>query len=254
MNHLRVCIFVFVFAGFAARAEETSTSANAGVSGNAAPSAVESNALPASITIDGTIYEDVRWQRVTQGTVTIFHKTGIATIPLEKLPPELQKRFGYDPQKALDYHKRDMAAQAAMAEQERARSLAYSHAVKEKATHQAVFDAIVNGAINVQGNVGKVLPNGAEIHAFTETTHLKRVGDRPDAGGVWKTVEVKERHDVSEKVPIFVLGPGSSFANRNGWSSKVYPAGTYKGTGWPTPMKCFALSPEDALAYTLGNK
>jgi hypothetical protein len=68
-----------------------------------AAAAVTSNALPASITIDGTTYEDVRWERVTPTTVTIFHKTGVATIPLEKLPPALQKRFGYDQQKAADY-------------------------------------------------------------------------------------------------------------------------------------------------------
>ena len=45
---------------------------------------------------------DVRWERVTPTTVTIFHKTGVATIPLEKLPSELQRRFGYDPNKIAE--------------------------------------------------------------------------------------------------------------------------------------------------------
>ena len=83
----------------AALAEETNTPAPASVTNNAAPSAVTSNALPDTITIDGTTYENVRWERATISTVTIFHKTGVATIPLTMLPPELQKRFGYDPQK-----------------------------------------------------------------------------------------------------------------------------------------------------------
>ena len=56
--------------------------------------------LPSSFTIDGFSYQDVRWDRLTPAAVTIFHKTGVATIPLSKLPPELQKQFGYDPRVA----------------------------------------------------------------------------------------------------------------------------------------------------------
>jgi hypothetical protein len=58
---------------------------------------------PTTITVDGVTYEDVRWGTVTPSAVSIFHKTGIASIPLEKLPPELQQQFGYDPNKAAEY-------------------------------------------------------------------------------------------------------------------------------------------------------
>lgn len=56
-----------------------------------------------TLTIDGVKYEDVRWGRLTPATVTIFHKTGIATLQLEKLPLDTQKRLGYDPKKASEY-------------------------------------------------------------------------------------------------------------------------------------------------------
>ena len=92
MNRLRICALSFAFTVIAAHAEQTN-----------APSAVTSDALPAAITIDGISYSNVTWQSVTAATVTIFHSTGIAAIPLWKLPPELQKRFGYDPQKAAAY-------------------------------------------------------------------------------------------------------------------------------------------------------
>jgi hypothetical protein len=59
--------------------------------------------LPTTITVDGDTYENVKWKRVTPATVTIFHKTGVSTIPLASLPPTLQQRFGYDPQKAAEY-------------------------------------------------------------------------------------------------------------------------------------------------------
>jgi hypothetical protein len=73
----------------------------------------ETNALPATITIDGVTYSNVTWRTVTPATVTIFHNTGIARIPLEKLPPELQKRFGYDVSKASQWRDADQKANAA---------------------------------------------------------------------------------------------------------------------------------------------
>ena len=102
MNCLRVCLLLFaVTVVVAVRAEETNTPSTASATSNAAPSGVTSNAAPSSIKIEGTTYEEVRWGRVTLSTVTIFHKTGVATIPLWKLPKELQERFGYDPQKSF---------------------------------------------------------------------------------------------------------------------------------------------------------
>ena len=113
MNLPRVCLVLFVsIIVIAARAEQTNPPAAAGAATNAAPGAVTSNALPASITIDGIVYSNVTWRMVTAATVTIFHQTGVASIPLEKLPPELQQRFGYQPQKtasaAPDAHTRAM--------------------------------------------------------------------------------------------------------------------------------------------------
>jgi hypothetical protein len=70
--------------------------------------AEETNALPTKITVGKETYEDVRWGDVSSSTVTIFHKFGVARIPLEKLPPELQERFGYNPKMQI----RDPAAVA----------------------------------------------------------------------------------------------------------------------------------------------
>jgi len=55
-----------------------------------------------TITIDGVTYENFRWGTVTPTTVSIFHKTGVATIPLADLPPDLQNRFGYNPKKVTE--------------------------------------------------------------------------------------------------------------------------------------------------------
>src|SRR3989442_1611865 len=47
------------------------------------------------VVVDGATYEEVRWGHATDAGVSIFHKTGVATIPYEKLPPEIQSRYGY---------------------------------------------------------------------------------------------------------------------------------------------------------------
>lgn len=51
-------------------------------------------------TIDGKVYQDVKVIESAPDAVTILHKDGGALVPLELLPPELQKRFNYDPAKA----------------------------------------------------------------------------------------------------------------------------------------------------------
>ena len=79
-----------------------------------------------TLTVDGVIYSNVTWGAVTPATVTVFHETGVGTIPLEKLPPELQKRFGYDPDKANQYRIAEAAAQA-----ESAKRLAEGQAEKK---------------------------------------------------------------------------------------------------------------------------
>lgn len=73
--------------------------------------------LPDSLTVDGEKYEQVRWGNATPSTVTIYHKTGIAAIPLEKLPAELQQHFGYDPQKAAAFRASERAALQAVQKQ-----------------------------------------------------------------------------------------------------------------------------------------
>jgi len=62
--------------------------------------------------VDGVTYSNATFGTVTPSSVTIFYRTGIATIPLEKLSPDLQKQFGYDPDKARSYEAQKSAARA----------------------------------------------------------------------------------------------------------------------------------------------
>lgn len=52
-----------------------------------------------NITVDGVTYQDVHFGQVRAGSVDVFHSQGVCSIPLEKLPPEIQKQLGYRPKK-----------------------------------------------------------------------------------------------------------------------------------------------------------
>ncbi len=55
------------------------------------------------LVVDGVTYSNVTFKTATPTTVSIIHQTGAATLPLEKLPPEIQKQFDYSPKKAAQY-------------------------------------------------------------------------------------------------------------------------------------------------------
>ena len=72
-----------------------------------------------TLTIEGITYHIVRFVHPTPGMVTIYHSTGVATIPLAKLPSALQKQFGYDPQQAAQWQAAQKKIDAAAAETQR---------------------------------------------------------------------------------------------------------------------------------------
>jgi hypothetical protein len=85
--------------------------------------AEETNTLPATITVDGITYSNVTWRTVTPATVSIFHQTGVASIPLAKLPLGLQQRFGYDKSKAEEYLREELTREVRDSEQQRAQAV-----------------------------------------------------------------------------------------------------------------------------------
>ena len=87
-------------------------------------------------TTDGTVYQDVKVIKVEDDAVTILYEDGGARIPLAKLPPDLQKKFSYDPVKA-----KAAADARAKADAENAKNL---QAEKDLAAQQQLQQAIDN--------------------------------------------------------------------------------------------------------------
>ncbi|HUI05926.1 MAG TPA: hypothetical protein VL486_02860 [Verrucomicrobiae bacterium] len=137
---MRTVAVFFLFCSLAvatALADQPAPPAPATATNNTSLDATAGDVSSNSVTIDGVTYHDVRWGRLTPSTVTLYHSTGIATMPLATLPPDLQKQFGYDPQKAAAWEasvqKVTTARQAAERQADQARKAEEEKAAAAKA-------------------------------------------------------------------------------------------------------------------------
>ena len=138
--------------------------------GNPATVPVVTNpALPTTITIDGTTYDQVRWGRVTPATVTLFHKSGVATIALAKLPPDLQKQFNYNPQRAAEWQAAQQAAAADAARRD-----------AEAAQQAAVTAQHAAAATEWQLTIERILPDGILAKGY-KTVDYDALNTNPNA-------------------------------------------------------------------------
>lgn len=205
-----------VFAVAAARAEETNTSISASVATNAAPS---------SLIIDGFTYENVRWGRVTPATVTIFHKTGVATVPLEKLPLDLREKVGYDPVKAERYRQAEAKARAAwqLAKQQRLQLLQQQQA---EADQRKTLEAT---AVDFHCKIMALDKKGAVVR--TAKTSI------PYSATVTAADSVKEHPMQIEITYAFLVGHPrqASWAVGDTISCRAYRDGEEKTDGDPLP-------------------
>jgi hypothetical protein len=82
---------------------------------NGAASWKQGDDLGTITTTDGNVYLGAKLREVAPDGITIVDSDGGAKIAFEKLPPELQLKFGYDPQKAQEYSQ-DQGAQIQIAQ------------------------------------------------------------------------------------------------------------------------------------------
>lgn len=94
----------------------------------------EDEKLDHLVTSDGKVYLAVTVRKAEPDGLSIFHETGSAKVPFEKLSEELRTKYGYDEAAAADYRQRVAEAQRARAAAERAASEKWKKAV---AAHSA---------------------------------------------------------------------------------------------------------------------
>ncbi len=96
-------------------AAKAAAAAAAAAKAAAAAAGPTSNSLGSFTTLDGQSFQNAQLLKIDQDGITFSHSQGITKVNFTLLPPDLQKRFGYDPHQAAT----QAAAQALYQEQQR---------------------------------------------------------------------------------------------------------------------------------------
>ena len=73
-----------------------------------------------TIVVGDTTYKDYELSKVEPDGIRILHSAGAAKIPFEKLSPDLQKKYGFDPKKAAAFREKKEAEAASRNDAEKA--------------------------------------------------------------------------------------------------------------------------------------
>jgi hypothetical protein len=160
-----------------------------------------------TLTVSGVIYTNAVFGAVTPYAVTIKHSTGVAELPLSELPDDLQKRFGYDPQKAQDYFQESTARQAALVARDNQEAAARSGREHEAATEAAEKAKLVALTAEISGEVVVTTDDGMMLRT-------RNAGDR--AVG---TITTGSEY-------AFLVGYPDPLAPKTGVRCRAYPDGS----------------------------
>jgi len=154
----------------------------------AAPSSRAADAKAETWVVAGKTFERVRVLEVTAGTVMIAHAGGMVQLDLGKLPPELQARFGYDPEKAAAW-RRSAESDMAATEDLKARQAAEQ---KRRAQLETMKRNIAQRQAEADPNYVEFRPEVDLRPVFIEhSLYLKNQGARPSCS-IFAVVSVLE--------------------------------------------------------------
>ena len=167
-----------------------------------------------TLTVGGVIYTNAVFGAVTPYAVTIKHSSGVAEVPLSELPADLQKRFGYDPQKAQDYLQESTARQAALVARDNQEAAARSGREHEAAVKA---DAAAAEAAEKAKLVALTTEISGEVVVTTDDGMMLRTSNAGDraVGTITTGVEY-----------AFLVGYPSPLAPKTDVRCRAYPDGS----------------------------
>ncbi len=179
-------------------------------------------------TQSGHVYNDCKIHRVEPDIITIFHSSGMARIPLRDLPPDLQKRFNYDQDKAEEYNRirkqKQEDSQIEIQERTAKNRVLTSEKTLQKHNKKAYVDTLKfvrKNGIRVKLIVSQVVEGGVLADIYTEHTEII---DRPTG---YPDIVRKKWVLASDRVAMIVM-PTSNIADGETFITTVYPYGTYQ--------------------------
>ena len=148
-------------------------------------------------TTDGKTFYQVKITSTDPGGLHFMHRDGAASVPFEKLPSDIQKKYGYDPEKAADFRRqleaKSEAAQARVAEEVKAAKAAE---VDEK-VYSNEDPVIVRGKVLQRLDNGFLIQCESDLSAHVGWTKRNgsssqgRIGHRDsESGGLYSEEKV----------------------------------------------------------------
>lgn len=106
---------------------------------------------------DGTVFKSATVTSITPAYISVTHSAGVARVMLQDLPGALQKKYGYDPEKAAKFAAADAEAQRRLSEQQQA---ARRQAVQPKEATTTPIDTANQHEYTLWGTIVQILPQG----------------------------------------------------------------------------------------------
>jgi hypothetical protein len=196
--------------------------------------------IDSTLTVDEVIYTNAVFGTVTPYAVTVKHSTGVASVPLERLPADLQRRFGYDPQKAQDYLQESTVRQAALVASDRQESAVRSGHEHEAAVKAALvaLTAEISGEVIVTTNDGMMLRTRNAI-SYTRSQYTRDVAVEVGGDRVARTT-------MTETEYAFLVGYPGLLAPKTGVRCLAYPDGSKEIDGHTMPRWVYQ---SDGMAF-----
>ena len=189
-----------------------------------------------TLTVGGVIYTNAVFGAVTPYAVTIKHSTGVAEVPLSELPDDLQKRFGYDPEKAQVYLQESTARQAALVardNQEAVDRSAREHDAAVKADAAAEKAKLVSLTAEISGEVVVTTDDGMMLKTRNASS---RTRDQVTAGTMEQiTGDRIVRTTTKEAEYAFLVGYPTPLAPKTVVLCRAYPDGSKDIDGHTMP-------------------
>jgi hypothetical protein len=194
-----------------------------------------------TLTVGGVIYTNAVFGAVTPYAVTIKHSTGVAEVPLSELPADLQKRFGYDPEKAQVYFQESTARQAALVahdSQEAVDRSAREHDAAVKAdvagTEAAEKAKLVALTAEISGEV--MVTTGDGMMLKTRNAGSRTRYQDTTTGVIEPITGVRDvRTITTEEEYAFLVGYPDPLAPKTGVHCLAYPDGSKEIDGHTMP-------------------
>jgi hypothetical protein len=187
-------------------------------------------------TNDGKTYQNVKVMKVEVDCVTILDSDGGARIELAKLPPDVQKKLGYDPEKAkaaAEQRAADDKANAAalQAEMDQAEAQKQAKLQADAKTDRAAEaqSQMVKNPVTLVVKVNQVLPNGVLADKM-EAHYNAPVADSMASVGGGGGVAGGGVYYEESGTTIFIEMPASGLAEGQQLTVKVARNSTYTFT------------------------